>query len=173
MSRTQGKLMQVKVKLPWVEGTWMLDGDQCKASWELYVELITRIAVEPLREEEGVIREALTSLYDVFRYTRNILREYGPGVARPLGKGNLSFGIIAVDVLNGLLRPFLAKWHPKLLDHENDPKKPSNISNVQWERQWTYNRALREELAQVQNSMRQYASLLANVAAVPNLLESE
>lgn len=51
------------------------DKAQQKAAWSLYVELSTRIAVQPLEDGEGISREALTSLYNVFGITRQILRE--------------------------------------------------------------------------------------------------
>jgi hypothetical protein len=36
-------------------------------------------------------------------------------VATPKG-GDLSFGLIAMTVLNKVLRPLLAQWHPELAD---------------------------------------------------------
>ena len=63
------------------------------------------MSVAELRPGEGILREALTSLYSLFGTTRDILRKYRPDIARGKGKGNLSFGYIAVAVLNGALRP--------------------------------------------------------------------
>jgi hypothetical protein len=42
---------------------WKPNDAERDAAWERYVELATRIAVVPLRGGEGLIREALTSLY--------------------------------------------------------------------------------------------------------------
>jgi len=58
----------------------------------MYVELVTRISVAELRHGEGLLHEALSSLYSLFDTTREILREYGPSIARPKGKDNISFG---------------------------------------------------------------------------------
>jgi len=80
------------------------------------VELTTRIAVQPLNPEEGLLREALSSLYSIFGVTREILHKAGPSVA----KGPNSFGPVAIEVLNKGLRPFLAKWHPLLFTHEKN-----------------------------------------------------
>ena len=41
-----------------ISGTWEPNDDEGKAAWELYVELVTRIAVVPLGGEEGLLREA-------------------------------------------------------------------------------------------------------------------
>src|ERR1051326_6390568 len=95
-------------------GKWVVDDTQRKAAWEMYVELITRVSVEPLAPDKGLLREALTSLYTLFGETRRILREHGPSVAKRNPKSLYSFGAIAVDVLNVWLRPFLSEWHPKL-----------------------------------------------------------
>ena len=38
----------------------------------MYIELVTRIAVIELRPEEGLLREALSSLYSLFDTTRKI-----------------------------------------------------------------------------------------------------
>ena len=108
------KLTSVKVnlKLPFiggVEGTWEPDESEQKAAWEMYVELITRISVSELKPDEGLLREALSSLYTLFDTTRKILREYDPSIARPKGKDKLSFGYLAVAILNVVLRPVLAK----------------------------------------------------------------
>src|SRR4051794_769042 len=80
----------------------------------LYVELVTRIAVVPLKGSEGLLREALASLYALFAITREILRRYGPELARPRPEGEYSLGELAVLVLNYQLRPLLAHWHPLL-----------------------------------------------------------
>jgi hypothetical protein len=82
-----------------VSGTWKPDDSERRAAWEMYVELVTRIAVVKLHPEEGLLREALSSLYSVFGSTRQILREHGPEVAKPKGGGDLSFGYLSVTVL--------------------------------------------------------------------------
>ena len=137
------------------------------AAWEMYVELVTRISVADLGPEEGLLREALTSLYALFGITRGILRAHGPVVAQPKGNGSLSFGYLAVAVLNTVLRPVLAHWHPVLLDYE--ARKPAAASSVDWERAWEHDAALRAVLAERRATLAAYADLLAHVAGVPSL----
>lgn len=170
------KLTSVKVslKLPFiggVEGTWEPDESEGKAAWEMYVELITRISVAELKPTEGLLREALSSLYTLFDTTRKILRKYGPSVAQPKGKGKLSFGYLAVVILNTVLRPILAKWHPLLLDYEST--RESSVSSLEHERQWDKNQELRRVLNDVRVVLVNYANLLAQVTDVPSLIIKE
>lgn len=164
--------VEVDFKLPYIggiKGTW--EPDQCErdAAWEMYIELITRISVAELKADEGLLREALSSLYTLFDITRGILRKYGPAVAQPKNNNNLSFGYLAVAVLNLVLRPVLAKWHPLLLDYE--ATKKDEVSSLEHERKWDKHEELRGIL---NNDIRRvligYTNLLAQVAGVPSLI---
>lgn len=156
------------VNLPGIgTGRWVVNRDQRKAAWEMYVELVTRISTLPLADGEGLLREALSSLYVLFGETRRILREYGPDIARPQKRNGYSFGAIAVDVLNMWLRPFLASWHPKLSNHEH--ARPAGISAVEHEHNWVDAQTLREELRVLQSKLNAYADLLASVCDIPAL----
>jgi hypothetical protein len=167
------KLTSVKVSiaLPFigsVEGTWEADERQRQAAWEMYVELATRISVVPLREDDGLLREALTSLYSLFGTTREILRRHGPEVARPRREGELSFGYLAVAVLNTLIRPLLATWHPELTRYE--AQRPAERSVTDHERMWPKAGELRDELERGRGVLLAYAGILGQVAQVPSLL---
>jgi hypothetical protein len=164
--------VDVKLKFPFVgelTGTWEADEAQQRAAWELHVELVTRIAVVKLPDDEGLLREALSSLHSLFATTREILRRNGPEVARPSKVGRLTFATIAVAVLNAVLRPVLAKWHPLLQHHE--ASRPAAKSIWEHERDWSRAAELREVLAKVRPVVRAYAELLATGAGVPSLID--
>ncbi|WP_257237219.1 hypothetical protein [Nostoc sp. 'Peltigera malacea cyanobiont' DB3992] len=72
--------------------SWKVDTTQKKAAWSLYVELVTRIAVEPLEVDQGLVREAMNSLYSLFGTTREVLKAAGPDV----GASRDSVGGIAI-----------------------------------------------------------------------------
>jgi hypothetical protein len=163
----KAKLKEVGLSLFGTSVTWVPDTEQQKAAWEMYVELVTRIAIQKLEDDEGLVREALSSLYALFGETRRILRAYGPDVATPPKKSDVSFGEIAVRVLNEWLRPFLAKWHPLLSDHES--KRPPTVSAYEHERSWDKARALRADLVDLQKRLVAYADLLARVCGIPPL----
>lgn len=156
------KATKLTVGLPFNLGSLELQNDevQQRAAWALYVELSTRIAVQPLGSEDGILREALTSLYNIFNITRQVLREAGPEIA----KGSQSLGSISIDVLNKGLRPFLVKWHPILKNYEE--RKPSDVTTVDHERAWEKAAELREELEQVRYQMTIYVSALAQIAGI-------
>lgn len=50
-------------------------------AWAFYVELTTRIAIQPLAPGHGLLREALNSLYTLFTEMRKILRDAGRAIA--------------------------------------------------------------------------------------------
>lgn len=162
MAKKKVKATKLTVGLPFNLGQLEFEPDevQQRAAWELYVELTTRIAVQPLGPDEGLMREALSSLYSIFGVTREILRQAGPSVAQ----GPNSFGPVAIEVLNKGLRPFLAKWHPLLLAHEQ--KRQSEVSARDHERSWDKVSEFRKELAKVQEQMMIYAEALGKIAGV-------
>ena len=162
---------KVSLNLPFglggVEQTWEPNDDERRAAWELYVELVTRIATEPLEIGAGLQREALTSLYSLFPTTREILRRYGPGIAQGKGDDQTSFGQLAVTILNNALRPLLSEWHPRLQDHED--QRPETTTRAEWEAAWSEIDTLRKAIDEVRTTISQYADLLAQVAEVRSL----
>lgn len=162
-------LKSITVNLPFVSGVWEVDDAQRQAAWEMYVELVTRISVQPLEADEGLLREALSSLYTLFDETRRILRAAGPGVARPRRGELLTFGQIAVDVLNLALRPVLAKWHPLLAEHEASRGTTSATAH---ERAWDKANGLRAVLGALREQLAAYCDLLAEACDVARLHEA-
>lgn len=156
------RLKKVSFSLPFSIGSveWEVDPTERRAAWSLYVELVTRIAVQPLEVDEGLLREALTSLYNLFPVTRQVLKEAGPDV----GASRDSVGGIAIAVLNNGLRPFLSKWHPLLQTWE--AQRPANKSPKEHECHWSEEPRLRGELEWLRRDLEQYANALAVIAGV-------
>jgi len=162
MPKQKVKATKLSVGLPFNLGQleFVEDETQQRAAWELYVELTTRIAAQPLDPDTGILREAFTSLYSVFGITRDILKRAGPEVAR----GKNSFGPVAINVLNKGIRAFLAKWHPLLQAHEEN--RPAGVSVRDHERAWEQNAECRKALAEVQRQMTIYVDVLAKIAGI-------
>jgi hypothetical protein len=162
MAKQDAVLREVSVSLPFGIGSakWEADPTEQNAAWSLYVELVTRIAVQSLGSEEGLLREALNSLYTLFGTTREILKLAGPKV----GASRHSVGGIAIAVLNDGLRPFMTRWHPAL--EEWEIQRPDDISKKVHEQHWTEVSQMRQELTELRNDLEKYAIALAKIAGV-------
>ncbi len=160
--RDPAVLKEVTVNLPFGIGgaTWKADPTERNAAWELYVELVTRVAVQSLHPQEGLVREAMNSLYSLFGSTREILRKAGPGV----GASHDSVGGIAIAVLNNGLRPFLAKWHPLLQEWEET--RDAGVSPQVHEKAWDKEMVVRGELDALRSGLEKYAEALGAIAGV-------
>ncbi|MBN4000778.1 hypothetical protein [Nostoc sp. LPT] len=160
--RHRVSLETVSVSLPFGIGSmaWKVDPTERKAAWSLYVELVTRIAVQPLEVDQGLVREAMNSLYSLFGTTREVLKAAGPDV----GASRDSVGGIAIAVLNNGLRPFLAKWHPLLQAWE--ARRPLGVSPKEHEQSWSEEPKLRSELEVLRGGLEDYAKALAKISGV-------
>lgn len=161
------KSVQVKLdlKVLAVTGVWEPNDAERAAAWELYVELITRAAAVPL--ENGLLREALTSLYSLFGSVREVLRRYGPEVAEPRRDGAYNLGYLLVVMVNYAVRPVLSYWHPQLQSWEH--VRPTDVSPLDHERAWARYQELRAVLADCRDHLAIYAELLATACGVPDL----
>jgi len=88
---------------PFFEVTISQNEDNKIASWQLYIELTTRVATQPLFEDYGDEESALESIYKLFNITREIIKQYGRKAE--------TFSMLSLCLLNMILRPFTSKWH--------------------------------------------------------------
>lgn len=130
-------------------------------AWSLYVELVTRISIQPLTSSQGLLREALNSLYTLFQETRQILRAAGSQIAT---HSEEPLGLLGIQLLNQGLRPFTAKWHPLLLAYEKT--RSEEISTYEHEQLWERAAEMRSELVRLQEDLRTYAERFASLAGI-------
>ena len=158
------------LKKPFIDigGVWEPNDVERRAARELYIELITRVAVVPLPDHEGLDRDALTSLYQLFAVHREVLRRAGPDVAEPKSNGRYNLGFLAVAVLNYSIRPFLSAWHPRLSHWE--ASRPNSLSATEHEQSWPEHTALRTDLNRVRAELKSYAHWLSQACGVPDIL---
>ncbi|MGO6667650.1 hypothetical protein ELI49_30305 (plasmid) [Rhizobium ruizarguesonis] len=83
---------------------WAPDAQDAQAAHAFHVELISRIATQPLGYSDGVEERALTSVFDLFARARAICDANLKGT---------TFETLVWYVLNKHVRPFTAKWHAK------------------------------------------------------------
>ena len=117
------------------------------AAWEMYIELLTRITTQKLLPDHGDEQTALDSVLSLFAITRKTLKSHG----RQSGE----FAKLAIVVLNQVVRPFTAKWH-----------KLSLSGAFADEAQCT---EFRNELTALQQKLRTYTKMLADMAGVEDL----
>jgi hypothetical protein len=146
-------MTSLKISTGFLNMEWKPQDEDKAAAWAMYIELLTRITTQPLAEDHGDEQAALTSVYNLFPLTREIIKTNG--------RHCIEFTKIAIVVLNQIVRPFTAKWHQKSL--AGAFKKPAE------------RKQFRQELAVLQGQLRQYTKMLADMAGVEDLtaLESE
>ena len=106
------RITSVKVELPVVGKLEMaLTPAERGFLWRFFVELTTRVATQNLAAQEGILREALTSLHGLYSVARGELAS-APPAALPFT--DISARAYVIDILNRELRPFLSRWHPLL-----------------------------------------------------------
>lgn len=145
------KLEKIRVGPSWAKADIVFQQVDRDAAWELYVEMLTRIVIQPLPPEAGDEKAALDSAFSLFPTTRDILRRQGRGAEQ--------FSKVAIPVLNQVVRPFTAKWHKESLSGAFD--EPSKREEF------------RRELAALQEDLLNYNRLLADIAGVEDLTDLE
>ena len=150
-----------------IAGRWHPNDAERRAAWELCVEFSTRIALVPLREGEGLLTEALGSLHEIFGATRSILRAGGPDLAVDR-RGELSFAVLAGHLLNQVLRPVTAFWHPQLKAHMD--LKPPDMTSLDREHAWSRYADLRELLDEIRQPLTGYAEVFAQACGAQEFL---
>ena len=135
-----------------------------EVAWKIYVELETRITANELDNNDGILREALQSLYVAFGSLREALKSAGSELAKEsTDPKKLTVASLLLKIMNEQMRPFLSKWHPLLQEYEI--KKPINMSQYEHEKQWDRNETFRKELHTLKAGLSQYIIAQRNIAA--------
>ena len=144
-------MTSLKIKPPFLEMEWKPQDEDKAAAWDLYIELLTRITTQPLSQSDSDEETALKSIFSLFGITREIIKKNG--------RHCIEFTKIAVVVLNQIIRPFTAKWHKKSLEEAfNDSNECQQF---------------RDELTDLQKTLKIYSKMLADMADVEDLTELE
>ncbi len=144
-------MTSLKIKAPFLEMEWKPQDEDKAAAWELYVELLTRVATQKLDNKHGDEKTALDSVYSLFQITRQVLKNNG--------RHCTEFAKIAIVILNQVVRPFTAKWHKLSLNGAF-----SDTNQCQ---------EFRQELEEIQTFLKQYTKMLADMAGVEDLTNLE
>ncbi|MDO0911147.1 TIR domain-containing protein [Streptomyces sp. DT2A-34] len=134
------------------------------AAFDLQVELVTRVGVQPLAPDQGSLREALTSMHALFGTARDVLHRVADETATPLVLPH-----IAATLANVHLRPFLSTWHPALQQHE--AQRPDGTSPAAHEHAWERAAQMRADLDRLRLPLTRIATRLAELTGVDLLTE--
>ena len=145
------EMTSLKIKASFLEMEWKPQDEDKAAAWELYVELLTRVATQPLDAKHGDEKTALDSIFSLFAITRQVLKNHSRQCAE--------FTKIAIVVLNQVIRPFTAKWH-RISIQDGFANQEARES-------------FRRELVQLQTILRKYTKMLADMAGVKDLTSLE
>ena len=158
--RESVRLQCVTVTIPYVgNATFVPDASETNAAWSLYIELSTRIGVQPFAPGYSSVREALSSVYAMFGETRRILSSSGPRVARD----EESFAPLALGFLNFGLRPFLNKWHQELKSYEISIGI-EHVADPQYEAKWPKFQEFIEDLEELKANLDNYCTQLLTIS---------
>ena len=113
-------------------------------AWDIYVELITRITTQELKDDEGNDKSALDSVYSLFPLAREYMHKHGVRSANT--------ATLLRAFLNQKVRCFTAKWHKRSLDENWKENVAAPLPEF------------RAELKTLQPILRQLAEALSQLA---------
>ncbi len=164
-------IKKLQLSVPFIGNyTVNMASEQRQSIWNIFVELSTRITTISLHQKSedgnevdtGLIREALNSIYSIFSTARSELKTMPPSLT-PEGDGSTLESYIFI-MLNKVLRPFLSRWHPRLLEWE---------ATAMPEGQWPLAKECRIDLERTRQRMVVFTYQLGkalNVAQLENVL---
>lgn len=153
-------LTEVTLTVPqFSELRFVVNGEYRRVAWQLFIETITRVATQPLASDQGSAREALNSLYSLFGTCRELLKNMEPSRGAQ-GTNKWTVEMLGVSMLNDVLRPFLAQWHPALKTFESSGK-----ADIEWNERDNF----REQLNKVRQQLAPYARGLGELSGVTHL----
>jgi hypothetical protein len=154
------------------KGNFEPDEMEQNFAWAIYIELTSRVTLAPLAGQEGSLRETLTSYYSVFKSLREQLRQAGPRIGRRRDEEGVPLAATTVWLMNGIFRPLLAQWHPRLSIYEE--QRPSGVGAFTHEAAWEHGPALRNDLAAARAKSRSFTVLYETVCDIrPSLIPPE
>ena len=143
-----------------------LNEEDRQCAWELYCEIVTRVAVRGSLDGESkddfggeVYKESLDSLYAFFLEARQIMKRFPVGKIGASDKSHLGFFI--VTMLEVVVRPFLEKWHTPVRHFWKEADE--SIPPLERQKAFAHREALETDWAEVREFFRGTAKELAEV----------
>lgn len=128
-------------------------------------ELTTRVPFQPLADDHGLLRDALTSLHELFKRTRRIRDAMPSQALRDSTVARPGLRTVTNRLLEEILRPLLSRWHPELDEHFD--LRPGDVGRRTHERAWEHHDQLRAELKKLRPELQEIAEELALISGSP------
>jgi len=145
---------------------------QC--AWELYCEIITRVAVIGKEDEHGqllftgeVLAESLESLHRFVAEARTLMRRYPVGRLTP-GRDPDHLGFFIGGLLEVVIRPFLEKWQA-VYRHWWEHQSDASLAPFERQDQFPGDQEMREDWNRLRRFCRDSAGELAKRYALPDI----
>lgn len=113
----------------------------------LWVELVTRITTQRLHYRSGEEETAASSVHSLFKTVRELLEKY---------PGEQCFQQVALTMLNGVIRPYTARWRGWMTENK---AHPDELRFRDEQARWTF----RKELQELQAKLGPYLQMLAKL----------
>lgn len=155
---TRARISKITLRLGGADVDVTLDPDSRQQLWRFFIEMTSRVATRALPPGEGLLEEALTSLYLLFDRARVDLSAQPPRETVPTGTAPPH--VYVLDILNEDLRPCLARWHVRL-EAWNRTSLP--------ESEWPLRDACRTDLERTRERVVERAWQLGTALEIPNL----
>ncbi|MCB1739800.1 MAG: hypothetical protein KDK91_05480 [Gammaproteobacteria bacterium] len=152
-----------------------IDESDRQCAWELYCELISRVAVVGKLDERGadsfegeVLDQSLQSLYAFFQEARGLMRRYPVGRLRVGARREAHLGYFIAGLVEHVLRPFLEKWQAS---YRFWWAQQSNAELAPFERQAEYARIdeLQADWARLRQFCRDTSDALVQTFELPDV----
>lgn len=152
-----------------------VDETDRQCAWELYCEIVSRVAVVGKVDERGndifvgeVLVESLNSLYNFFKESRGLMRRYPVGKMSSSHRAENHLGFFIAGMLETVLRPFLEKWQASYR-HWWDTQADENLSPFDRQAQFPGLVELQSDWQAVRRFCREAADELANNYHLPKV----
>ncbi|MGK4593267.1 TIR domain-containing protein [Amycolatopsis sp. w19] len=144
-----------------------LNGAERDAAHRVLNELTTRVPFQPLADDHGLLRDALTSLHELFKRTRKIRDAMPSQALRDSTLARPGLRTVTNRLLEEILRPLLSRWHPALDEHFD--LRPGDVGRRTHERAWEHHDQLRTELKNLRPELQEIAEELALISGSSKL----
>lgn len=155
-------ISEVEVTVPQLSKiTFAVTKDHKVMARRIVNQMASRVAIQPLDDGTGRADEAIASLYGLFTFVRDLLDE---DASTRIFPGRPKVDVLAMNLLNRHLRPFLSTWHRAYEDwRAGHPAAP--------EAEWQADQGFRAALAGLQTELRPIAVAFATMAGYEGYLE--